>query len=249
MSSWATRRKLMYASFGMLLAAILGPLLWYAYPKPSCSDGKRNQDEQGIDCGGSCARICAAATQPLRVLWTRSFFVAPGVASGVAFILNPNPTFGAEDVSYRLRLYDAQNILIAERRGEASVPPNAEFPIFEGGISVGNRIPVRAFLEFTEEPAWRISKGTPPLSISNQRFDERALVLEADVTNPDVGTVRGIEAVGVVYDEEDNAIGASKTVIDRIPGGGTAHVVFTWLLPFASPPVAERIYLLAPQAE
>jgi len=233
----------------LILAAILAPLFWYFYPKPSCSDGKRNQDEQGVDCGGSCSKICAAATQPLRVLWTRSFFVAPGVASGAAFILNPNPTLGASDVSYRLRLYDAQNILIAERRGTADILPNAQFPVFEGGIPVGNRIPSRAFLEFTSEPAWRPQTSPPDLSITNQSFDEQALVLEADVTNPGVSTMRNIEAIGVIYDEGDNAIGASKTIIDRIAGGGTAHVVFTWLAPFTSSPVSQRIYFLVPQSE
>ena len=28
---------------------------------PSCNDGRRNGDEDGIDCGGSCARLCAAS--------------------------------------------------------------------------------------------------------------------------------------------------------------------------------------------
>lgn len=248
MSVWATRRKLLYSSFGMLiLAAILAPLFWYAYPAPSCFDNKQNQGEQGIDCGSPCSKICAAATQPLRVLWTRSFFVAPGVASGAAFVLNPNPALGASGVSYRLRLYDDQNIMIAERRGSANIPPNAQLPIFEGGISVGNRVPSRAFLEFTSEPEWQPWKSSPSFSIRNQSFDENALVLEADIANPDVATVRNVEAVGVLYDAEDNAVGASKTIIDRIAGGGEAHVVFTWLRPFDISPVSERIYLLAPQ--
>src|SRR5688572_18319022 len=33
-------------------------------PGPSCSDGARNGDEAGIDCGGSCPGACAAPAPP-----------------------------------------------------------------------------------------------------------------------------------------------------------------------------------------
>ena len=245
MSTWATRRKLLYSSISFFfLALIILGVFWYAYPAPTCSDGKRNQNEQGVDCGGSCSKVCSASTEPLRVLWTRPFSVAPGVANAAAFVLNPNSTLGATKVNYRLRLYDDQNILIAERRGSTRVPVNEEFPIFEGGIAVGNRLPTRAFLEFLSEPDWVAYKGVNTLSIRNQHFDENNLSLEADVFNPEVDTVRSVEAYGIIFGEDGNAIGASKTVIDRIPGGGSTHIVFTWPSAFSTDPVSENIYLI-----
>ncbi len=249
MSTWATRRKLLYASFAMLLLiGAIVPLVWRTYPAPSCSDGKQNQGEQGIDCGGPCTRICSATTDPLRVVWTRPFTVSPGVASAAALVLNPNAKVGADSVAYRLRLYDDQNILIAERQGKTIVPANSQFPIFEGGIPVGNRSPSRAFLEFMEEPNWRLWGEAPALTLKNQQFMQSPSSLEADVVNPAVDTVRNVRAYAVIFDVGGNAIGASKTLIDRIPGGGATHAVFTWLTPFASSSaVSERIYLLAPR--
>ena len=45
--------------YGFFYLAILVSLIWLVYsfefkPAPNCFDGKKNQEETGIDCGGSC---------------------------------------------------------------------------------------------------------------------------------------------------------------------------------------------------
>lgn len=246
MSLWATRRKFIYSSIGMLLILlVLVPSLLYLYPDPTCSDQKKNRGESGVDCGGPCAKICLDSRESLRVLWARPFVVAPGVASAVALILNPNPALGAEATPYRLRLYDERNILIVERRGFARVPPNAEFPVFEGGLSVGNRVPARAFLEFLAEPEWRPQKFSQTLQVRNQVFTENPPSLEVDIYNTEVSVARDIEAYALIFALDGNALAASKTKIERLAGGSQNHLVFTWLAPFPKDSVvSERIYLI-----
>jgi len=39
---------------------------------PNCSDGRHNGDETGVDCGGSCAKVCCAGTLPASTQLTNS---------------------------------------------------------------------------------------------------------------------------------------------------------------------------------
>ena len=69
------------------------------YEAPTCSDGVQNGDEEGVDCGGACDRVCSfQAVDPI-VLWERFFEVGPGVYNTVALIENPNVNTIARDVT------------------------------------------------------------------------------------------------------------------------------------------------------
>lgn len=227
--------------FVMVILAALTVV--YFYPKASCVDNRQNQSELGVDCGGPCTAICKEATLPLSIEWTRPMLVAPGVASVVAYIINPNILLGAEDTPYIVRLYDDKNLLIAERRGSAIVLPNQSFPIFEGGIPVGSRIPVRAYFEFTSFPVWQ-KRISPSFSVENIILTDELSSprLSASLRNNGLVSVKEIEVVAVSYDNNANAIAASETLVDAIPKGGSAEIVFTWPQPFPQISARTEIY-------
>ena len=56
--SWAAKKQLTYLLFALVAVAGLIAAIWLNITAPSCTDGKQNQDEQGIDCGGVCAKEC-----------------------------------------------------------------------------------------------------------------------------------------------------------------------------------------------
>jgi hypothetical protein len=62
--SWGARRQLMI--IGTFVAIIVVIALAIIIPKlntkPTCSDGKQNGTEQGVDCGGACSKLCAFQT-------------------------------------------------------------------------------------------------------------------------------------------------------------------------------------------
>ena len=63
-----TKRKKIVIIFIYLTFFLLFSLSLYFYfkPQPSCSDGKQNQNEQGVDCGGVCVQECdIVKAQPL----------------------------------------------------------------------------------------------------------------------------------------------------------------------------------------
>ncbi len=235
--TWAGKRKFLYISiFLIIFLAITIPIFYSLYPKPSCFDGKQNQNEKGIDCDGSCQKVCLERTTVLQILWTRSFKVSDGVYSAVAYISNSNFNLGARDVPYVFKLYDDRNIFIEERRGFATILPNTNFPIFEGVITTGNRIPKRAFFEFIGSPDFERLDAQPDLRIKNSIFRESdgKPRLSASVVNDSISGVKDISLVALLYDEKDTAIAASQTIIDEISKDSSKEIVFTWPEPFKS---------------
>lgn len=243
--SWASQRKVAYLGgvFTLFLFALAIPLYVHFNRAPSCIDAKQNGDEQGVDCGGSCEKLCAAQTKDMVILWNRAFRVADGAYDVFAMVANPNLRAGLPSVIYRIKLYDENNILITEKVGKTFVGPSEQFSIFEGGIRTGERVPKRVFFEFEPGIVWK-KKEVPAKDELSISVRDKALSdldtkprLKASVVNGTAFPVRDIVVVAVVYDSADNALGVSETRIDEIPKNDAKQIFFTWQEPFSATPV------------
>src|SRR3989344_3779712 len=114
MASWATKRRFMYGGGVILvLTLVVGIVFWsIVYSAPTCSDGVRNGEEKGVDCGGACQRICTSdALNPI-VLWSKVFNISGDVYSLVAYVENPNINSKNRRAKYQFKVYDTDNKLI-----------------------------------------------------------------------------------------------------------------------------------------
>ena len=216
-----------------MLIGILAVLFYlFIYEAPSCEDGKQNQDEQGVDCGGVCPLVCRFETVDPIILWTKSFKIADGVYNVVALVENPNTNVEAFDIPYTFRMYDKNNILIAERKGRTNIPARGIVPIFERTVTVGERIPSRSpSFEFTKDFEWvKSEEGQPSLSVQEKFLSEKDNVTRLNVVikNNTVRTVEDIEVTGILSDKEGNAIAVSQTIIEAISKNDSDSIVFTW---------------------
>lgn len=232
--SWSSRRRTIYIGIIglLLLLALVFLYYFFFYKEPTCFDGKQNQDEQGIDCGGVCVKVCGfQAIDPI-VLWSRYFKVVDGVYNVVALIENPNSEVEALDVPYSFKIYDEDNILINERRGVVDISSNNITPIFERNVTTGERFPVRnPIFDFTSEPVWtKITKEETYLSIKDKKLVEKEETsrLEALLENQGTKTVQNIEITAVLFNSEGNAIAVSQTMIDSIEKKSSEEIIFTW---------------------
>ncbi|MEK7121058.1 MAG: hypothetical protein AAB840_03110 [Patescibacteria group bacterium] len=236
MSSWSGKRKFFYSSiFFTLIIAVAVPLFYFVfYDRPTCFDGKRNGDEQEVDCGGSCEKICQFQSKNVSILWSRAFEVSLGVYNLATYIENPNLDLKAEDVPYVFRLFDDKNLLVAEKKGRANIPPQSSFVIFEPNITTGNRNVKRVFFDFETDPLWReVPQDELPeniLKVKTQQIskNQTSLKLEVEIENVSFDRVSNIDTTAILYDREGNVIEISKTVIDVIEGEGVEKAVFTW---------------------
>ena len=231
--SWSGKRKFGYLTLfvGVIVLFAGVPIFFSFYEKPTCFDGKINQGERGVDCGGPCSQLCSADYTAPRIFWTYQTRVVSGVYNVMAYGENPNQSVGAEDVPYSFKLYDAEGILVAEKRGRGSIPPASKFAFFEGGIQTGKREPVRATVDIISSPQWTFARAytslrTLSIDVSSEGVGTRA---EARIKNEYINTtIADINAVIILYDAEGNRVAFSKTRIESIAPGETQTLYFTW---------------------
>lgn len=236
--SWASRRRTAYslAAVAFFLILIGGPAaVWYLSIPPSCQDGIQNQDETAVDRGGSCPLLDARTLQPHAPLWYRSFRVRDGSYNAAAYIQNPNKQAGVRRAHYRFGLYDARNILVAERVGTAFIMPGATTPIVESRIDTGNRIVAHTKFEFTDAFVWEPMTNTALSLATNNKdisYTGGTPRLSATVENRAVADIVSPSFVAVIFDTAGNAFAVSATMLDRIAAGATSQIIFSWPDPF-----------------
>ena len=247
--TWALKRQLLSVSVLALFFAVFGFLIIYpAVSKmPTCTDGKQNGNEAGVDCGGSCPKACLFQVDKISILWSRTFKVVTGRYNAVAYLENHNKNSAIYKINYRFRFADKDNIYIGKREGSTFVPPSGRFAVFEPGIDIGHSIPVYVSFQFTETPVWiqvpieKINQLKVLVSDIKLQDENVAPRLSANIKNNSLFTIPEINVVAILYDAYDNAISTSRTYLDTLEPEQNAEVNFTWPEPISSGVVAKEI--------
>lgn len=249
--NWAASRRLQYLGglFGVclvILAIFLYPII---FKKPTCTDGKKNGTETGIDCGGTCSLICKQEVAEPYILWSRAFSVIGNNYNLVAYVENQNKDAAIKQVNYEFRAYDENNRLLGRRQGTTYIPPSKRFPIFEPRFESGQSKIKSVTFEFTSPFVWEKKENTIdslPIYIDNIKVSNTkdSPLLEARMRNESVNNIPAFDAVAILYDKEGNAINASKTYKNGLPSGQSIPLFFTWPEPFADDPVTEDVVFL-----
>lgn len=237
MRVWAFWRRVQYGTGFCLFW--LGMFTWvyfaYFYVGPTCFDGTQNADETGVDCGGSCVRICTFDVVAPTVSWARSFPSNSGLYNAVAYIENRNQFAATPEIKYTITLYDNEG-LITERSGTTLLPPDSLYPIFEDRIDTNGRTPTQTFVELEPATLWQPApKATKQFTVTNRQLsgvDYRPR-LDATIFNNDIEEAEEIEVVATIFDRDGNALTASRTFVDDLPGKTEEDMVFTWPVPIA----------------
>jgi hypothetical protein len=244
--SWRARKKLTYFLAPLFfIAGVILLVLYLGSAEATCYDGKQNQGEEGIDCGGPC-QPCVVNPKELVALWTRVLSTdKEGVYEAASLIKNPNLFYGLSLFKYTFKLYDSNNILVAVKEGQTYLNPNEKFVVFATDIDTGQRKPVRAFVEIEPVSEWEyVEVGKKPLLVSSKNFINIPFPrLEAKLFNESLFFLKDISAVGVLYDDRGNAIGVSSTKVDSVAPESTANFAFTWPSPFSQSPVSTEIFV------
>lgn len=252
MNDWSRTRKriILIIVFSFLAILVGGPFFLLVYEKPICSDGKRNGDETGVDCGGSCQRLCTPEALPLILKGDpRILTIAPNTFEIVGLVENPNPDAEIYRAEYTVKLYDSMSAIpVKTIDGFTFIPKGRTIALFEGPFTLPVEIsPTRATLEWKEASLdFRKTNATEPeleiveLSLTNASSSPR---LNAKVENLSLGSVSNIDFVALVSDAGGNIFASSKTYIDTLESGETADIFFTWPRPFSKQAANTQIIL------
>ncbi len=218
-------KQIVYGLFYIAVVTGISFLLyWFLKPNATCFDNRQNQNEEGIDCGGVCARVCIPSDiRDIEVVGSpQAFSPVPGVFGIVARIQNPNLSFAAPSFTYTFRVYDAQDrfvdisgmshmyageakyITILKTDGSVTIPP-VRIARIEALISTPHWIPAKDF----SKPALRLQEFRL-LQTQNQ------LVVNGQFTNDDALTLSHIPAIALFYGTFGQLVGFSQTILDGV---------------------------------
>ena len=237
-SGWSQRRKEIYAWSTVFVLALFSFFIFYKfwYRAPLCTDGLQNGDETGVDCGGSCSLVCSAqALAPVITSDPRIFQIYPGVYSIVTFVENHNIDSSSYNIPYKFKVYDSSGALLTERDGVTSLIKNKTTAVFDGNVAIASGTPTRVVFELSPNITWvKDLSPSPQISITNSPILNASTSpkIEATVENNSISTVKNIEVVAVVLDGKDNAVAASRTVVDSLAKNASQNIFFTWPKPF-----------------
>lgn len=230
---WAFWRRLQYGVGFTTFWLIVGGVIYYtnSYTPPNCFDNIQNDTEVGVDCDGSCVRICTASVIPPVLQWAESFKIQDGQYNAVAYIQNRNAVAGTPEFKYKFQLLENGSV-IAERSGTTVLPPNTVYPIFEGRIATTDgREPTETRFEFELAELWlpatyvRNQFRVVDLNLENTDTKPR---LTTKIENTELTDADGIETVATIFNSEGKPLTVSRTLIDNFSSRTTRDVVFTW---------------------
>ncbi len=232
--SWAGNRQAFFiTTLGAVLVAIISVvIIAFIYEVPSCNDRKQNQDETGIDCGGSCLQLCTTDVSMPVVVFARALQIGEGKADFIAYIENRNNNAEAEDAPYLIEFFDEHTNRIAFREGTITLSKTSRTPLFIPNIYAGGDRIAQTFITFDSEKI--IFKRAQdqieePLRILEREYKEGETPrVTANIFNPREETLRNVRVVAVLFNSSDEVIGASQTIINSLAPSQASSVFFTW---------------------
>lgn len=231
--------------FGIILTAKL-------YVPPSCVDTKQNQDESGIDCGGSCPYLCTAAQVAPVTLFSTVITTASGRIDLAAAVENKNSTAGAKNVPFTVTLYAQDGRLVGTKHGTIDLPPRTIVPVFLPSVAASGSGAVRAFLEIAPlSPRWvayaRDPRTVPSIAVRPVSGTVAAPRVEAVLTNASLSSLERIPVIAFVRDAATgNVIAASSTLIPSLAPQSSATALFVWTEAFPAPAVQVQVLPVIP---
>ncbi|MEA1936519.1 MAG: hypothetical protein U9N04_00165 [Patescibacteria group bacterium] len=124
------QRKLKKLFIAGVVLSITVSVVWIAF-KPEervCFNGVRDFGEDGIDCGGICAKVCPPNLRPpqvsdIKVEWIK--FVPDGKNNYdlVAKLLNNNENWGLSVLNYEFVVYNRQGVIIDSVKNQTFIMP------------------------------------------------------------------------------------------------------------------------------
>lgn len=236
---WATKRKIIIIAIGAALFFSAGAaMVFFVFSNPaSCSDGKQNGGEVGIDCGGSCLRLCSVQVKEPFVDFAQT--VQDGNSTAiVARLVNPNERASVSGLRYEATLFSTNGVFLDQFEGEINIEPNKKVALY---IPIGqavlkedvSRVSVEVsggiFLQdsrnyqniFIQDFAWSFSGGLPTLNLKVESLGQQ--ILRQSI-------------IAIAYGEGEKVLGAKRVIVPEI-NEKSSDVSLRWSTPFSGNPI------------
>jgi hypothetical protein len=234
---WRTQRQVTILAIAALVIFGMIASSYYAFLRvpATCADGRRNQGEAEVDCGGPCASCAFQHRKEVEVFYARFVQSRASVYDVAAEVQNPNDHLAVNPLAYRVRLFDDRGAEVGRRENVTFIYPSDKIYIVETGFFT-ERTAARAELTpLPDASVWVYSVDLrPDLIVGNKRYASTTgegipgARLTAEVTNRSVFGYNDVDIRAVLADSSQNVLAAAKTMIKKLKAGETRTVEMTW---------------------
>ncbi len=243
-----SKRKSKQMFFAIIFLAItVGPGLYYyftSFGSSTCFNNKWDIDEEGVDCGGSCADCLAEPVPPgvlnFKQIGTEIIPLSNNNYDVVAEIENPNEYWGAESLNYRILLYDDKNNLVASAEGKNFIMPGTrQHKYIVKHLEELEGLPASAKVALTKI-VWKefpssLPKPDFPIyykKISGNQNANTPIIIEGEVRNSSINGFNKVNISVIVRGEKGNIIGAASTDMSTLKSEEKRRFSVAWEEPF-----------------
>lgn len=229
-----TRHQLAVFTAALLIVGAAAGSAYLVYrPPPTCFDGRLNQAEEEVDCGGSCVSCALRHAEAIEIFWVRFVKVRENSYDVAAEIANPNGKLGATSFAYEFKLSNTAGEVVAVRQDTAYIYPGEIVHLAEVGLLSDDAIRnvtltlrnVRWAL--TESPGPNLIVGGREYVVTTDGALRRSTV-RAIVSNQSVDDVPDLQLAALVFDTSENLMGVHRTVLDGLAAGAAEALTFMW---------------------
>jgi hypothetical protein len=246
--NWRLRKQIIYgliiflifffASFFIFLK-IRGPVI------ATCFDGKKNQGEEGIDCGGPCSPCEIKYAEPLKI-YPIKYLVYSNSIDIVGLLENPNKNLALKKIKYYFEIYDFDVILKATTTlKETTLEPETKKYLLEinypkpkftlGEIKLKIIEPQKEDFIKKEKEEILVSYYNEKIISENGKWKIQLSLFNKSFQKQD------FEVIGLVYSQDNNLIAVGRTKVFLNPQ--EIKDIFIFLPELLAKPAGFEIYL------
>ncbi len=202
-----------YLAFIFLIIA--GVYFILLKPEATCFDGRKNQGEIEVDCGGPCATCETRTLNPLEVSSVRDFSVGNKTVI-TAEIKNSNPNYGADNFYYTFNIYNSIGEKIYTLTDNSFIYAGEIKYIFEANIIQKDIKKIE--LSFSEIN-WKSRDEFPKPEIQTREVkteSTKPINVSGLVINNNAFELSKVSIISFLFNENGIRIGVSKTELNNL---------------------------------
>lgn len=206
-------------------------------PSPTCFDNIQNQNETGVDCGGSCVHCALKNLDSIAVSLPVQLLPLEDTGSLYFQLRNINNA-GAERFNYSVSFYDQFGVELDVIFGTSFIYPRGIKTIVEAPVKVDFTKIVKAEVEISDIN-WRLAEEFRRPNLQTRAVKSEVIKNQVRISglilNNNDFRLSSVNASVVIYSRFGREVSASKTVLlDLSPFEERA---FTIILPRGSEPI------------
>ncbi|MEK7110575.1 MAG: hypothetical protein AAB867_01865 [Patescibacteria group bacterium] len=219
-------KQLVYGTAYLAILALLATGAYFAFFRSSagCDNGRRDANEEDVDCGGACSLVCLPSDlRPIVVESASVFTPLSNRVSALIKIKNPNANLAARNLPYTLNLMDAGRRVVRTISGTTFIY-GGEIKYLAAYIDTAGLAKIAAVEAKLGNPEWaKLDNFRRPEIILQSRTTSADAVetrVAGRIANRDTVAFREAKVMAIFYGSTaGKSIGVSETTLDNLGAG------------------------------